>query len=122
MFSVPSPGSQSKSSESSLSSGVPDRILQEIKSVWTKSRYSHPKNLVINQSECYLIVISSTTTLHRCINRHGQIVIINQTTSQKISSPQVEENETEPYLVEKPYLTEIDIFAVETLFPIFDLT
>lgn len=100
---------------------VPDHILKEIQSVWVKSLHPHPKTCVIDQQNHYLIVINSTTTLHRCINRHGQIVIINQTTPIRVSSYQIEENTVEPYLVETPYLDKLEIFAVETLFPIFNL-
>jgi len=98
---------------------IPEYILQNIKGEWTRSTYSHPKTLLIDQKDHYLIVISNTTTLHRCINRYGQIVMINRTTPVKISSYQIEENSQEPTLIESRYSEELDIFAVEKLYPIF---
>lgn len=88
--------------------------IKDIGKIWEQSKHEKPLALLLNNDGNYLIVISSTNRLHRCLDENGQLFNIPITGSPVNN---VETNTSSKYLLECIH-QDIDVFAREKIFPI----
>src|SRR5665811_14737 len=80
----------------------------KIKDEWSKSNYRIPTFHLLIRNNDYLIVISETNRLFRCLNRNKQIISIERNDS----------NEVEEILLECNYYQGEDLFVYEKIYPL----
>lgn len=89
--------------------------MKEIASIWEKSSYSAPSQLLVPCGDDYLVIIEAVGKIYRCFNRNGQVVAISSVPNGFASNGIGSQT---PVLMESVIPRDIDIFVKEKIFPV----